>query len=251
MKTEIAAIILAAGKGKRINSKGVNKVAYFFLDKPMVSYGVELFEDAASRIVVVIGAYAQSVKGVLLDKKNILFAYQKKRLGTAHAVAVGVAALKKYSPTLVLVGMGDHMMFYKKQTIREFVKLHQSEKAVFSVITTVVESPTGYGRIIREKNGTVSGVVEEKDATPDQKKIKEINAGLYCFDFTFLLKNLKKIKKSPVTKEYYIPELIPIALSQGKKVTAYKVPYSEVGIGVNLQEEFVQSQKLYKSFLRP
>lgn len=240
----ITGIILAAGKGTRINSREVNKVVLPFLGKPIIKYGVDLFSEITNPLVIVVGAFAESVQKVL-SNDAVLYAHQEKQVGTSDAVWQGLKQLASYTPQLVLVGYGDHMMFYKKQTIKDLIQKHREEKASMSVITTLYDNPTGYGRIVRNKEGYVVDCIEEKDATNDQKHIKEINSGLYCFDYPFIYENIPHIKPSPVTGEYYLTDLIKIAAEQQKKIVGFQVPFEEVGIGINKEQELTQSQKLY------
>lgn len=247
MNNNIIGIILAGGKGKRINSKKVNKVTLSFWGKPMIVYGIELLETICNKLIIVVGAFSHSVKATLEDY-NVLYAYQAKRLGTGHAAKIGCGIAKKYSPTYVLISYGDHLMFYKKETILKLIELHQKEKAVVSLISAIHQSPSdlAWGRIIRDSDDHIIDIVEEKDATDEEKKIKELNAGFYCFDFKFLSENINKLKKSPVTKEYYLTYMIKIAAHQGKKVVGLKVPYEEVGMGVNKHEELDKSQQIFR-----
>lgn len=242
----IAGIILAAGKGTRIKVKNKNKVTLPFLNKPLITYGVDLLTSLADRVVVVVGAYHESVKSTLKDYE-VIYAYQKKRLGTAHATKVGLDKLASLSlqPELVIVAYGDHTMFYQKEKIAEFIETHNRQKAALTFITTIMPDPFGYGRIIRNSSGEVVAIVEEKNATEEQRKIKEINAGFYCFDYEFIIKNINKIKKTSGSKEYYLTDLIEIALKQSKKVVGVVLPFSEVGIGINRHVELEESQKLY------
>lgn len=243
---KVASIILAAGKGKRLNSTHVNKVALPFLGKPLIKYGVQLLQEISTPVVVVIGAFSKSVEDALKGF-DVVFVHQKRRLGTGHAVEVGLQALKLHSPAHVLVGYGDHMMFYKKETIRKLIEKHQAENASLSFITTFHDDPDklAWGRIIRNSTGKIVDSVEQKDATEEQKKVKELNAGFYCFEFDFLKKFIGKIKKSPVSHEYYINNLVKIAVKNGKKVIGCRVPFEEVGIGINQKEEIVRSQNFF------
>jgi len=245
----VIGIILAAGKGTRIKAKTANKVTLPFLNKPLILYSVELMEKVADKTFVVIGAFHKSVKKVLKEKK-VFYAYQKKRLGTGHAVKVAVEEVvkKKLEPKIVLVGYGDHTMFYKKKEIKKLITLHQKKKAVMSIITTESENneKLHWGYVLRDENDKIIDSVEYKDATDEVKKnVKELNAGFYCFDFNFLINNLKKIPKSKVTGEYYINSLIKIASYQSLDVIGLKVPFSSVGIGVNTWSELDESQKIY------
>lgn len=248
--TYIVGIILAAGKGTRINSKIINKVAYLFLEKPMILYGVELLENLVDKTIVVIGAFSHSVKAALKGKR-VQYALQKHRLGTGHAVKVALQVLNnKAKPSLILVGMGDHMMFYKKEAITKLIRTHLENKAAVSFITTRYHKPDilAWGRVERDKSGKVLDIVEQKDATLKQRKIKELNSGFYCFDFNFLKTHIDSIKKSKITKEYYLTDIIQRAFKDDLKVIGMPVRFREIGIGVNKLLELEQSQKLFSRF---
>lgn len=243
----IVGIVLAAGKGTRMQSKDKNKVTVYFLNKPLVVYSVELMEKVADKTVVVIGAYHESVKEVLKNYR-VEYAYQKEQLGTAHAVMVAVKKIEKlhWSPKLALVGYGDHSMFYPQQSIQKMISFHKKEKASITLVTVKHRNDTlHWGFVVRGKNGSILEIVEYKDATEEQKMIQELNAGFYCFDFEFLKEALPKVSPSPVSKEYYLTSLVKIAADQGKKVSSFSLPFSQVGIGVNRWSELEESQRLY------
>ncbi len=246
-KASIASIILAAGQGKRLNSKDMNKVTFSFVEKPMITYGVELFKEVSSPVVVVVGAFADSVKDVLKDEKDVVYALQKDQLGTGHATREGLRVIKS-KPELVLIGYGDHLMFYKHETLKRLIDLHQKDDAVVTFITTKYEKPEelAWGHIERDSGGKVVDIIEHKDADEDQKKIKELNAGLYCFDYDFLQSHINAIHKSKVTGEYYLTDIIKVAFTDKKPVSALLVPFEEVGIGVNRPEELEESQTYYQ-----
>ncbi len=247
-KKGIAAIVLAAGRGTRMNSHLVNKVTVPFLDKPLIVYSIELLQPIVQNLVIVLGAFEESVKNCLKNFE-VIFANQEDQLGTGHAVRAGLKALENINPSLILVGYGDHMMFYRQQTIAKFVEFHRSQNATISLLTA--DHPQvdkfRWGRIIRDKDNFVKAIVEQKDATLEEREIKEFNPGFYCFDPDFLRTSIDKIEKSPVTGEYYVTDLVEIAVKQGKKVAAFKIPFEEVGIGVNVKEELEESQQIYKS----
>lgn len=248
MKIKTAAIILAAGKGTRMKSKDKNKVTLPFLNKPLIIYAVELMIQVASPVVVVVGAFHESVKQIL-RKHVVTYAYQRKRLGTGHAVKIGLEVIKDMvqPPILILVGYGDHSMFYNKKTIDQLISLHLKANAVISLVTTEYQKSEElrWGIIIRAKTGDIIDSVEYKDANVNQRKIKELNAGFYCFDFNFLKNNVGKIKRSGVSGEYYINSLIKIAVKQNKKVVGLKEHFSGVGIGINTYNELKESEKIY------
>ncbi|MBI4226108.1 NTP transferase domain-containing protein [Candidatus Roizmanbacteria bacterium] len=244
----IAGIILAAGKGTRLKSKDKNKATLPFLNKPLIIYAVDLLTEIADPMIVVVGAFYKSVEEVLKDYK-ITYTFQKKRLGTGHATKVGLEELTKLatSPEIVLVSYGDHCMFYSKKIVVNLISLHRKENAVMSIITTHHEYPNSlaWGRVVRNRNGYIVDNIEQKDATADQLKIKEINAGFYCFNYKFLKGYINKISKSAISGEYYINSLIKIAADEGNKVAGLQVPFSGVGIGINRYDELEESQKLY------
>ena len=244
----IVSIILAGGQGKRLNSKEVNKVIYPFIGKPMIQYGVDLFKTVSSIIVVVVGAFAVSVKQALKDEQDILYAFQKEALGTGDAAKVGLEQLGENPPELVVIGYGDHLMFYKENTLKQLIELQTKEKAVVAFISTKYDKPEelAWGHVERDQNGKVIDIIEHKDANVEQQKIEEVNAGLYCFDYEFLKTHINSIHKSPVTGEYYLTDIIKIAFTDKMPVSALVVPFEEVGIGVNRAEELQESQEYYK-----
>ena len=242
---KLGAIILAAGRGKRMNAKGMNKVTFTLANKPLVKHSIDLLEHMyISSIVVVVGFAKESVKEVLKDDKHIIFAEQTKRLGTAHAVATGFKKIPD-EVTDVLVINGDDSAFYTKEVVSQLAAKHIDSQAAVTFLTVKLPNPFGLGRVVRNKEGNVVAIVEEKDATEAQRKIGEINAACYFFSTTFLKKYLKKIAKSPVTGEYYIVSLIELAAKQNEKIETIQVeiPWR----GVNTREELEEAERLYAS----
>lgn len=244
----IIGIILAAGKGTRIKTHGMNKVTIPFLNKPLIMYGVELMEKNTDKTLVVVGAYKESVKKALVNK-DVTYVHQQEQSGTGHAVKMAVADLvfHKFSPDTVLVGYGDHTMFYRSDTVGALISLHRKKQAAVSFISVDYPLPNklAWGRIIRDSSERVIDIIEQKDAREDQLKIQEINAGFYCFDYQFLLENVDSIPCSPISGEYYINSLIPIAVKQNKQIAVLKVSFDEVGVGINKTDEIKESEKIY------
>lgn len=241
-QVSIAAVVLAAGKGKRMKSKTFNKVMLNLGEKPMILYTIELLEKLKIKpIVVVVGFAKNSVISILGNR--VIFAEQRKRLGTAHALLCGLKKLNsKVSDVLVL--NGDDSAFYTENLIEKLVKTHLASEASLTFLTIALDDPSGLGRIIRGKNGEVLAIVEEKDATEEQKKIKEVNPACYLFKKNFLSKYLKKVKKSKITGEYYLVDLIGLAASNKEKVEAVKmkeIPWR----GVNTEEELKEARRLF------
>ncbi len=240
---KLGAIILAAGRGKRMNAKGKNKVTLTLAKKPLVKHSVDLLEDMAFHSIVVVVGYAQeSVRKVLQDDTHIIFAEQKKRLGTAHAVATG---FKKIGEDVsdILVIQGDDSAFYTQEILAQLAAKHIESDAVITFLTVKVQNPFALGRVVRDSEGKVIAIVEEKDATDEQRAITEINVGCYFFSTKFLRTYLKQVKKSPVTGEYYLVSLIELAAEKKEVVETMQaaIPWR----GVNTQEELAEAEKLF------
>lgn len=239
----LAAIILGAGKGKRMNSKTVNKVALTLANKPMIVRTVEILENLdIEKILIVVGFAKKSVMDLFKNKK-VIFCEQRKRLGTAHAVA---CAMKKIPEGVkdVLVLNGDDSALYKVATIKKLISKHLKSNAAFTFLTIEMENPVGLGRVIRGKKGRVLAIVEEKDATEDTLKIKEINPGCYIFKVSFLKKYLKLIEKSKVTGEYYITNLIDMGIKHNEKIETLQAG-SFAWRGVNTKEELQEAESIF------
>lgn len=239
---KIAAIILAAGKGARMKSDKKNKAVILLGNKQMILHIVDKLKKLLiSPVVVVVGFAKESVMKVLGNR--VIFAEQTKRLGTAHAVLCALRKLPKNIST-VLVLNSDDSAFYTKELIENLIKSHWKENAALSFLTITVNNPVGLGRIVRDNKGRVMEVVEERDATENQKKIKEINPGCYVFEVSFLNLYLRKVKKSPVSGEYYLTSLIDAAIRNNEKLVAVaggKILWR----GVNTPEELKEAEKLF------
>lgn len=239
----LGSIILAAGKGKRMNSKTVNKVALPLGGKPMIVHTVNILKEIQIKTIVIVVGFAKQSIISLFPGKQIKFCDQKKRLGTAHAVQ---CALKDIPSKVknVLVLQGDDSALYKIDTIRELIKKHLKSGAVFTFLTIEMENPKGLGRVIRGKEGKVLAIVEEKDAPKDILKIKEVNPACYIFKIDFLKKYLPRIKKSPITGEYYLTSLIDIGIKNNEQIETL-----QAGLfawrGVNTKEELQEAENIF------
>nr|MBI5456032.1 NTP transferase domain-containing protein [Candidatus Levybacteria bacterium] len=247
MNKNLGAIILAAGKGTRMKSKGVNKVAMYLASKPMILHTVELLESLNIKdIVVVVGFAKESVINVL--EKRAQFAEQKKRLGTAHAVKIALQKLNnKTNDALVL--NGDDSAFYSKDIINKLIKKHFDDNSFFTFLTIEKDNPYGLGRVVRNKNGRVKAVIEEKDATSRERSINEVNPGCYVFKVDFLKKYLPLVQKSPITGEYYLTSLIGIGIKHNEKIETLKGG-KLIWKGVNTKDELLEAQELITSVPR-
>lgn len=241
-KRNIGAIILAAGKGKRMNSKSVNKVALPLADKPMIAHAIALLEKAGiKKVVVVVGFAKKSVMDILGER--VIFAEQKKRLGTAHAVSCGLNKMPKDTEDILVIN-GDDSALYTQNIIGKLINTHFDSGASFTFLTIEREDPFGLGRVVRNDKGKVLAVVEEKDASEAQREIKEVNPGCYLFKVSFLRKYLKKVEKSKVTGEYYLTSLIDIGIKNKETIETLKagfIPWR----GVNTKDELLEAERLY------
>jgi bifunctional UDP-N-acetylglucosamine pyrophosphorylase/glucosamine-1-phosphate N-acetyltransferase len=169
----------------------------------------------------------------LSGEKGLIFAHQKERLGTAHATQVGLKALGKASGKVLILN-GDVPLITTK-TLKSLVR--KSHKASLNFLTAVLPDPMGYGRVVREQDGGVTGIIEEKNASLSQKQINEINTGVYCIESGFLVSTLKKIKKDSLKKEYYLTDLVQLAVKQGLGVEAIPIDKPQEILGANTRGE--------------
>lgn len=242
---EIGAIILAGGRGKRMQLAEANKVTLSLQQKPMILHIVSFMQsvDIAS-IIVVVGHAKESVEEAL-HGTPVTFAIQEEQLGTGHAVTCALGKIPSHI-TDVLVVYGDDAVLYTSENrslITELFTSHTSSDAVMTFLTIEQENPQGLGRIIRDTQGRLLAIVEEKDATEEQRSVKEINPGCFLFSVAFLKKYLPKVEKSPVTGEYYLTSLIDIAILNGEKVQTVRGGKRKWR-GVNTPEELVEAEKL-------
>ncbi|MEX0621741.1 MAG: sugar phosphate nucleotidyltransferase [Candidatus Woykebacteria bacterium] len=242
MGNNFAAVILAAGKGTRL-AQGASsprpKVLYEIAGKPLIAHTLRVLNKIGpNEVVIVVGHKAKDViEAVGVGYK---FAIQKQRLGTGHAAKVGLNELSSEAEDVLIIN-GDDSAFYRPDTIKSLLEKHLNEQNTITFITLEPEDPTGLGRIVR-KNGELIGIVEEKVASAEQKKIREINDGAYVFNLGWLERTIKKLKKSAVG-EYYLTDLIDLALTEDKRVSTLKLSDPNEWKGVNTPAELVEADK--------
>ncbi len=241
--SHLGAIILAAGRGSRMNSAKTNKVAMVLADKPLIQHSVNLLEEMKiQQIIVVVGFAKDSVKNVLKNS-SVVFAEQKKQLGTADALGSALAKLNSYI-TDILVIQGDDSHFYTQEVISKLIDLHRSKKTSITFLTIESTNQFGLGRIVRDKKGKVTAIVEEKDASEAVRKIKEVNPACYIFKVSFLKKYLSKIEKSKISGEYYLTSLIDIAIKNKEEMYTFNAG-KMLWRGINTKEELQEAEKLH------
>jgi UDP-N-acetylglucosamine diphosphorylase/glucosamine-1-phosphate N-acetyltransferase len=242
-ENNFCALILAAGKGTRMKSDKA-KVLHVLNGKPLLYYSLVAAKDAgAEKIVAVIGHQADKVREEF-SESGCIFVEQKPQLGTGDAVLQAKDVLADYKGLTVIL-CGD-VPLLKPATIKSLVDNHLAAKAVISVLTTIPRPPHAYGRIVKDDKGNVLKIVEHKDATEDEKKIGEINTGIYCVDTKFLFYALGKITNDNQQKEYYLTDIVEIACREGQKVKSFLASdYVEV-MGINTLEELTRAEKYLK-----
>jgi UDP-N-acetylglucosamine diphosphorylase/glucosamine-1-phosphate N-acetyltransferase len=239
-KKKFCALILAAGKGTRMKSEKA-KVLHRLGGKPLLHYSIEAAKAAgAEKIVAVIGHQAPEVRETFAGS-GCLFVEQNPQLGTGHAVLQAKDVLSNYDGLTVIL-CGD-VPLLKPATITSLINDHVDGKAVVSVLTTVPPPPHAYGRIVKDQAGNVLKIVENKDATEEERKIGEINTGIYCVGTEFLFKALANVTNHNQQKEYYLTDIVEIAVRTGLKVKSFIASdYVEV-MGINTPEELARAEK--------
>jgi bifunctional UDP-N-acetylglucosamine pyrophosphorylase/glucosamine-1-phosphate N-acetyltransferase len=238
---KLASVILAAGESKRMRSRRV-KVLHRLMGRSLIDYPVELSRTAgANPVVAVVGIQAEEVKKHLREKP-VRFALQKKRLGTGHAVMAAKQALKGFNGD-VLILYGDVPLLTLK-TIRKLIQSHRRKKTPISLLTTHMPEPKGYGRIIRDSSGRMINIIEEADCTGQQRKIQEVNPGIYCVKSKWLFQNLPLIKSNNKQKEFYLTDLPSLAVKGGYKVNTVDMPDFRETLGVNTLAELARAQAI-------
>jgi len=236
---ELAAIILAAGKGTRMKSDLV-KVMHPLAGEPMVAWPVAAARQAgASRMVLVVGHQADTIRGQFAGDGDLAFALQEEQLGTGHAVASAAAPLHGFAGN-VLILCGD-VPLIRPETLRGMIDAHSATGAALTVLTTRLDNPFGYGRIIRGFDGRVIRIVEEKDATPEERGCAEVNAGIYCADAAFLFDAVGKIGNNNAQGEYYLTDIVTMANERGLRCTAHPVTDAVEVMGVNDRAQLAEA----------
>lgn len=248
------AVVLAAGKGTRMNSE-LPKVLMEVHNKPMIFYVLDNLKPILFKEIIIVVGYK---KEIVIEKVEeyrkaqnypipIKFVEQKEQLGTGHAFATTEPLLKNQKGN-VLVTAGD-MPFISTDSFLNLFLVIEQEKSIGSILTSYLENPTGYGRIIRDQNNYLEKIVEEKDATEEIKKIKEVNTGCYVFQLPEIFLKLKEIKNNNKQGEYYLPDIIEIYKKENKNFSCFILKDSREAMGANTKEELEKLNEIYKDFI--
>lgn len=237
----LAAIVLAAGRSKRMNSDLV-KVLHPVCDRPMVEWVVEACRAAGcGRIILVVGFQGDKVREAFAGQGDVEFVEQAQPQGTGHAVMQAEAALRGFEgDVLVLAGDGP---LIRAETLRRLVATHRRTGAAATLATARIADPTGYGRIVRDAAGRFERIVEEKDATAQERRLTEINPSYYCFDAASLFESLGRLTNANASGEYYLTDVCGILRRGGRAVEVIDAVSADEVHSINTVEqlEFVSS----------
>ena len=231
-------IVLAAGKGQRMLG-ATPKVLLPLAGKPMAQHLLDtVAEIKGSRQIIVIGNQAKEVKKKLTAPKNTIWIKQRKQLGTGHAAKTAILGTRSNSVVVVLYG---DVPLVRSKTIKNLIKMASMDS--LAVLTFIKGNPKGYGRIIRGPRNQVEAIIEEKDATQEQRKIKEVNSGILAIKSKYLKKLLPQIKNKNVAKEYYLTDIVSLAKGSGIKVKALLLENSDEVLGANTPMELQELER--------
>ncbi|MFZ7104735.1 MAG: bifunctional UDP-N-acetylglucosamine diphosphorylase/glucosamine-1-phosphate N-acetyltransferase GlmU [Peptococcaceae bacterium] len=235
------AIVLAAGQGTRMKSE-LPKVLHRVMGKPMLEHVLStLSKVQVDRKILVLGHGAEKIQESLQDRTE--FVYQREQLGTGHAVMQAEDLLDQDMKN-VLVVCGDTPLL-RAETLDRLIAKHDDSDAVVTILTSIIDNPEGYGRIIRQ-NGQVIAIVEEKDAAEEEKKICEINTGTYCFTGAFLKEYLNTLTNNNTQQEYYLTDLIKIAVANNLKVAAHILEDIKESLGINNKLQLAEAEQVLR-----
>lgn len=246
MEKEIRAIVLGAGKGTRMKSN-LPKVLHQIFAKPLLGWVLDSINKLPyeNESIVVIGHGAHDVEDYLnTNYKYVKTTLQKEQLGTGHAVAQAIPMLHGYRGTLIIT-CGDTPLLTTK-TLHNLIRYHEENDSDLTVMTTMFDDPTGYGRIIRSTKDEVMRIVEQKDATDEQKEIKEVNTGVYCLNWAKIRKAFSELKNNNAQGEYYLTDIVKWARVNQYRVLGYVAKDSDEIYGINSRQDLATASNLMK-----
>ncbi|HLO40687.1 MAG TPA: ribose-phosphate diphosphokinase [Phycisphaerales bacterium] len=243
-----SAVILAAGKGTRMNSD-LPKVAHKVGGRPMVCAVVDACRAVGCERIVVVVGYKQEVVRRALEGMNVEFAVQEEQLGTGHAVRSAAQHFVKESQkpghdVFVLCGDGP---LIRAETLKKMLDCHRGQRAAMTLATSIIDNPQGYGRIVRDGEGRFQAIVEQKNASQEQLTIKEVNPSYYCCDAQQLFGSLEKVQRNPVSGEYYVTDVPELLLRAGQRVEVLPAVPPEDVLSINTPQDLEIVDRLYRS----
>ncbi len=240
--SSVASIILAAGQGTRMKST-LPKVLHPLAGRPILSYVIDCVKTlGCSPVVVVVGYQGDRIREVFPDP-SLTFVTQAEQLGSGHAVQCAEEALQgNTKDTLILCGDSP---LIRPSTLQSLVSTHQHGGAVLSILTARFDDPTGYGRVIRDNTDKIR-VVEEKDATPEERSFKEINSGTYCVEPRFLFSALSGVDNNNAQGEYYLTDIVQIASGEKKLVLTSRTDDPDEIMGINTRDHLARAEEIMR-----
>jgi bifunctional UDP-N-acetylglucosamine pyrophosphorylase/glucosamine-1-phosphate N-acetyltransferase len=244
---DLSAIILAAGKGTRMKSNLV-KVLHPLLGVPMLSYPIDLCLNGINsrKTIVVVGYQGEKIRASFTDDR-LTFVDQGDPLGTGHAVLCTENHFKGFKGVIPVL-YGD-VPLLKVDTLRKCIDTHKRNAGAITIMTAVLENPAGYGRIVRAHGEWVQRIIEERDASPQEMSMKEVNTGIYCVDSPFLFEALKQVRTDNVQGEYYLTDIVAIANQRKQKVYAFPVEDSTEVMGINTRVDLAKADEILRNEL--
>jgi UDP-N-acetylglucosamine diphosphorylase/glucosamine-1-phosphate N-acetyltransferase len=240
-----AIIILAAGLGTRMKSNKA-KVLHEILGKPMVTHVVETAQKVAGNdIILVIGHQAEKVRQIVSATHQVLFTVQKEQSGTGHAVMCALSDIPDHARQVIIL-CGD-VPLLTADTILRFLDDHVNANRDLTLLAVEIDNPAGYGRVLIDEHRHVTGIVEEADATEQQKKIKTINTGIYCVKKEFLSESLRKITPDNVQGEFYLTDIVEIGCKEGKVVGMVVGSDYQEFTGINTVQDLIRVESIMRN----
>jgi bifunctional UDP-N-acetylglucosamine pyrophosphorylase/glucosamine-1-phosphate N-acetyltransferase len=247
--TDTHIIVMAGGKGTRMKQENP-KVLTMLGGRPMIAYPLAEIVKICARSTVIVGYKGEDVIATLGD--NYHFVWQREQLGTGHAIMCAKEDLSKEDIKTVVVFNGDQP-FIKAETMAALIESHKNSGAILTIGTVQVSAFTGdfagfynYGRIIRNNDGHISKITEVKDASEAEREITEVNVNCYCFNASWLWENIEKLKNENKAGEYYLTDMVGLAVSEGHKINVYILDDPYAGYGINTQEELARAEEIIK-----
>lgn len=239
---EIKSVILAAGKGTRMKSN-TPKVLHKIFEKPLLGYVLDNVKNIVNESFVIVGHHAEEVtEYVEKNYKTAKTVLQSPQLGTGHAVSMVCPALENFDGQVIIL-CGDTPLI-TEDTLKKFVEYHNSNNSDLTVMSTIFETPTNYGRIIREADNSLKCIVEEKDATATQKAVKEVNAGIYCLNWGKIKPAFSQLTSNNAQGEYYLTDIIAWGKKNNLNVNAFILENSNEIYGINSRSNLATATKI-------
>lgn len=239
---EIKSVILAAGKGTRMKSE-TPKVLHKIFEKPLLGYVLDNVKNIVNESFVIVGHHAQEVTEYVEKNYNTAkTVLQTPQLGTGHAVSMVCPLIESFEGQVIIL-CGDTPLI-TEATLKKFVEYHNSNNSDLTVMSTIFENPTNYGRIIRENDNSLKCIVEEKDATTEQKAVKEVNAGIYCLNWGKIKPAFSQLTSNNAQGEYYLTDIIAWGKKNNLNVNAYILENSDEIYGINSRSNLATAAKI-------